>query len=575
MSKKILVVGGVAGGASAAARSRRLNEDAEIIMFERGPVVSFSNCCLPYHISGQVEKEETLILMNPQKFKMWFNIDARVNSCVIAVNTQEKFVEVQNILTGEVSNETYDDLVLSPGAGSIVPNLPGLEKMDHYSLKTVPDVSKIMTFIETKRPKHITVVGGGFIGLEAAENLRERGIEVTLVEGSEQIIPFVDKEMSFFGQAELVNNGVDVVIGEQVEALDTNKVILKSGKTINTDGVILAIGVRPSTGFLQGSGIELNERGYIKVDQNYQTSANNVYAAGDAILVRNQLTNQSFPLAMAGPANKQGRLIADRIAGKKINNKGYIGSGVVKLFNMNIASTGLSEKMLANSEIDYDVVYAAPPGIVGIMPGMHLVYSKLIFEKTSGKILGAQFASTGAPDKRADVVATAIKAEMTVEDLSDLELCYAPSFGTGKDVVNKIGYVGANLNDGAFKQIRFSEVYQLVEAGEQVIDVREEIEYRAGHIQGAVNIPMSTLRQRLDALNKSKPVYLHCRTGERSYNMTLMLQAKGYNAINIAGSYEFVKTYEEVMRYNNAHRKNILVGNCTDCVGTLEKRLKS
>ncbi|OLQ81605.1 pyridine nucleotide-disulfide oxidoreductase [Photobacterium proteolyticum] len=566
---KIIIIGGVAGGASAAARCRRLDENAEIIMFERGPVVSFSNCCLPYHISGVVEKEETLVLMNPQKFKMWFNIDARVNSNVISVNSNAKTIQVENTVTGEVTTEHYDALVVSPGADSVVPLFPGLEKIDNYCLKTVPDVSKIMSFIKENNPKHMTVVGGGFIGLEAAENLRERGIDVTLIEGTDQIIPFVDRDMSYFGQAEMVRNGVEIIIEDLVEAFDARKVILKSGKEIETDGVILAIGVKPSTGFLKDSGVELNERGYIKVDDNYQTTAKDVYAAGDAILVTNQLTGQPFPLAMAGPANKQGRLIADRINGRKINNKGYIGSGVVKLFDLNVASTGLSEKMLVSTGIEYDVVYAAPPGIVGIMPGNHLVYSKLIFEKDTGKILGAQFATNGAPDKRADVISTAIKASMTVEDLADLELCYAPPFGTGKDVVNKVGYIASNLNEGAFKQVRFSEVYDLLETGEQVIDVREAIEYEAGHIKGAVNIPMSSLRQRLDELDKTKPVYVHCRTGERSYNMTLMLKANGFDAYNVAGSYEFVKAYEEMMSYNHKNRKDIMVGNCTACAGQL------
>lgn len=570
MSKRILVVGGVAGGASAAARCRRLDESAEIIMFERGPVVSFSNCCLPYHISGVVEQEETLILMTPEKFSSQYKIDARVNSNVVSVNAEEKTINVKNTITGEITTETYDALVVSPGADAIVPPLPGIDKIDNYCLKTVPDVSKIMKFVNEKNPKHITVVGGGFIGLEAAENLKERGIEVTLIEGTDQIIPFVDREMSYFGQAEMVKHGIEVILEDLVEGFDTKKVILKSGKKIDTDGVILAIGVRPSTEFLKDSGIELTDRGYIVVDENYQTTAKDVYAAGDAILVRNQLTQELCPLAMAGPANKQGRLIADRINGRKITNKGYIGSGVVKLFNMHIASTGLSEKMLKDTGVDYEVVYAAPPGIVGIMPGAHLVFSKLIFEKGTGRVLGAQFASTGAPDKRADVIATAIKAEMTVEDLFDLELTYAPSFGTGKDVVNKVGYIGSNLNEGAFEQVRFSDVYDLLEAGEQVIDVREVCEYEAGRIAGVVNIPMSEMRQRLDEIDKTRPVYVHCRTGERSYNMTLMLKANGFDVKNIAGSYEFVKAYEEVACYNDATRKNIMIGDCVGCCATLE-----
>ncbi|GEA58845.1 FAD-dependent oxidoreductase [Vibrio comitans] len=564
MIKKILIVGGVAGGASAAARCRRLNEHADIIMYERGPVVSFSNCCLPYHISGAME-EDKLILMTPDKFKAWFNIDARINSNVIAVNSDEKYIEVENTITGDVTKEYFDALVLSPGSNPITPRFNGLEDMPHYCLKTVPDVSKIMSFITTNSPRHITVVGGGFIGLEAAENLRERGIEVTLIEGSDQIIPFVDKEMSFIGQSELVSHGVEVILNTRVESFAKGKVILQTGGEIETDAVILAIGVIPATGFLKGSRVDLTEKGYIKVDENYQTSAKSIYAAGDAILVSHQITGEKIPLAMAGPANKQGRLIADHINGRQILNKGYIGSGVVKLFNMNIASTGMSEKTLKNSGIDYDVAYAAPPSIVGIMPGMNLVYSKLIFEKQTGRILGAQFASRGASDKRADVVATAIKANMTVEDLADLELCYAPSFGTGKDVVNKIGYVASNLNDGSVEQVRFTELYSLLAYGEQVIDVREEVEYAAGRLKGTRNIPMSSLRSRLDELDMNRTVYVHCRTGERSYNMTRMLKSHGFDAKNVAGSYEFTRIYEETQQNIDPSRENILIGAALGC----------
>ncbi len=563
MKKRILIVGGVAGGASAAARCRRLDEDAEIIMFERGPVVSFSNCCLPYHISGVVEKEETLILMTPEKFKSQYNIDAKVNSNVVAVNTDAKTIDVENTLTKEVVTEKYDSLVISPGADAIVPPFKGLDKIDTFVLKTVSDVSKIMKFISEKNPKHITVVGGGFIGLEAAENLRERGIEVTLVEGTNQIIPFVDREISYFGQKEMINHGVEIILEDLVEGFDTGKVLLKSGKEINTDGVILGIGVRPSTGFLKGSGVELTDRGFIVTNDNYETTAKDVYAVGDAILIKNKITGKLMPLSMAGPANKQGRLVADKINGRKIVNKGYIGSGVVKLFDLHIGTTGVSEKLLLGTGIDYRVAYAAPPGIVGIMPKAHLVFSKLIFEKKTGKVLGAQFATTGSADKRADVIATAIKAGMTVEDLSDLELTYAPSFGTGKDVVNKIGYIASNLKEDSYKQVTFMKVYDLLKEKAQVIDVREVNEYESGHIKGTVNIPMSVMRNRLDEIDKSKPVYVHCRTGERSYNMTLMLQSKGFDVKNIAGSYEFVKTYEEVSCYNNPERENIMVGDCS------------
>ena len=382
MSKKVVIVGGVAAGASVAARYRRLDEQATITMLERGPVVSFSNCCLPYHLSGIVQTAEELVLMTPEKFKLWFNIDAQVNSEVTSINPRNKTVNVYNPITQKRTQVSYDVLVVSPGSDAVIPPFEGLEDIPHFSLKTVDDAARTANFVRETKPKHITVIGGGFIGLEAAENLRKTGVQVTLVEAGAQIIPFLDPEIAALGQAEMIRNGIEVKLNTKVTRFDSNHAYFSSGESIETDGVMLAIGVKPATDFLRSSGMAISEHGSIVVDTNYQTTLPDVYAAGDAILVKNGITDQSMTLAMAGPANKQGRLIADRIAGRKILNKGYIGSNVVRLFDLNIAATGMTERMLAATNIDYDVVYAAPPGIVSLMPGAHSVMSKLVFEKT-------------------------------------------------------------------------------------------------------------------------------------------------------------------------------------------------
>lgn len=555
---KVLIVGGVAGGASAAARYRRLDEDAEIIMFEKGPFVSFSNCGLPYHMSGTIASSDKLILMSPDKFAKQYNIEARVSSEVMHINAEAKTVTVMNHETNEEYTESYDKLVVSPGATAIVPPFAGLDSLPHHTLKTVTDVRNIMADIVENDAEHVTVIGGGFIGVEAAENLIEAGKQVTLVEGSNQVIQPLDLDMASLVHLELVKHGIDLQLNEMVEDFAPNKVILKSGKEINTDLVILAIGVKPDTAFLKDSGIAMTERGHIIVDETYRTNFEDIYAAGDAIQVKHALTGEMAPLALAGPANKQGRLIADAIAGRKVMNKGYIGSSIIKTFDLTAASTGLNEKQAKAAGIEYEVAYAAPMDIVSIMPNASLMPTKIIFDK-EGKLIGGQVVATGAADKRVDVLATAIKAGMSVYDLADLELCYAPPFSTGKDVVNKIGYVASSLTDGDYKQVRFTDVYDLVAEGAQIIDVREANEYANGHIKGTVNIPMSEMRQRLDEIDKTKPVYVHCFTGQRSYNMVLMLQAKGFDAYNVAGSYYFIKYYETAMQKFTNDRENILI----------------
>ena len=556
---KVIVVGGVAGGASAAARLRRLDEKAEIIMFEKGPFVSFSNCGLPYHIAGHIEKEENLILMTPEKFAGQYNIEARVNNEVIGVEADKNEVTIRNNITEETYTESYDKLIVSPGAKAIVPNFEGLELVDHFNLKTVPDVSNIIKTIKAKKAKTAVVIGGGFIGVEAAENLVEAGIKTTLVEGTKQLIQPLDEEMAGYLHLELISKGCDLYLDKFVDKFEKDTVILKDGTRIAADIVIMAIGVSPDTKFLKDSKIETNENGYIKVNEKYQTNYQNVYAAGDAILVDHQLTGEQAPLALAGPANKQGRLIADAIMGKEVINKGYIGTNVIKVFDLNAASTGLNEKMAKELEINYDVAYAAPMDRVGIMPGAVPIMIKLLFNKDTAEVLGAQAISKGAADKRIDVIATGIKFKMTLTDLEDLELSYAPPFGTGKDVVNKIGYTANNLFKGDYKQVTFMDVQNLVSNNAQIIDVREKNEFAAGAIKNAKNIPMSEFRNRLAEFDKTKPVYVHCKTGQRSYNVALALQSHGFDAYNIAGSYDFIVNYENSQKLLDANRQNILV----------------
>ncbi|MBY7735280.1 FAD-dependent oxidoreductase [Francisella philomiragia] len=547
MAKKYLIVGGVAAGASAAARLRRLDDKAEIIMFEKGPHVSFSNCGLPYHLGGHIEPAEKLILMTPEKFDTRYNIEARTNSEVISVDKSKKAVTVINHITGEEYTESYDKLVLAVGAKPIVPPFEGLETINHFILRNVVDVKKIhkAVFDSEKPVKDVTVIGAGFIGIEVAENLKERGFNVTIVEMANQIMRPFDYEMVKYLEKELLDHDINLMLSEKVVGFESDKVLLESGKEVKSDLVVLAIGVIPDTAFLKNVGIDLAKSGHILVNENYQTSDKDIYAAGDAILVKNALTGQDFNLPLAGPANKQGRLIADHINGRKIVNKGYIASSIIQIFDYTGAATGLNEAWIKfhNLDIDYQVAYTAPFDRVSIMPNAQNVFTKILFESNTGKLLGAQTIGKGIVDKRADVFATAIKAGMTVEDLQDLELCYAPPYSTGKDVVNHTGYVANNLLNGDFKQVVFTDVEELLAKNAQIIDVREFGETSKGMLVGAKNIPMSEIRNRLSELDKAKPVYVHCQSGQRSYNVTLMLQHHGYDVYNIAGGYAMISNY--------------------------------
>lgn len=547
MKKKILIVGGVAGGASAAARLRRNSEQDEIIMFEKGPHVSFSNCSLPYHLSGVIEEAVDLVLMSPELFLSQYNIVARVNNEVISVNAEDKYVVVKDVLTGETYNETYDKLILSPGAKPIVPKIPGIETVNVFTVRNVVDIDKLNKMVQKIGTKDIAVIGGGFIGVEVAENLREAGYNVSLIEGTDQILRPFDSDMVQILHKEINDKGVNLIVGDKVEKFEENKVVLSSGKKIDANVVVMAIGVAPETGLAKDAGLEIGQTGAIKVDKNYKTNDYDIYAIGDSIEVYNPLTNSMNKLSLAGPALKQARTVADNINKKSTINKGYIGSSAIKVFDYNGASTGLNESLIKvlDMKINYNIVRVILSDKVGIMPDASPIHFKLLYEVPTGKILGAQAIGKGDVTKRIDLIATTIKFGGTLEDLKDLELCYAPPFSTAKDVVNYAGYVGSNLLNGDYKQVNVDKVRELVENKAYIIDVRETYEYENGHIKGSHNIPLSELRQRINEVPKDQPVYLHCKTGQRSYNAVLALQNLGFkNLYNITGSFLGLSFYE-------------------------------
>lgn len=553
--KKVLIIGGVAGGASTAARLRRHSEEDRIIMFEKGPHVSFSNCGLPYHLSGMISEVEKLVLMSPQKFLAQYNIEARVNSEVIEIDRKNKEVVVKDGVTKKTYRESYDKLVLSMGAKPIVPKFEGLDSVNVFTIRNVVDINRLNLFVKERKDKKITVIGGGFIGIEAAENLREAGYEVTLIEAADQILKIFDYDMVQRLQKEMYDKGVELIVGDKVEKFKKNCVVLESGKVIISEVVVLAIGVAPDTELAVKAGIELGKTGAVKTDNNYMTNDRDIYAVGDMIEVYSPLFNDYFKLSLAGPAQKQARAVADHINGRVVDNRGYIGSSVIKVFDFNGASTGLTESLIKarGMSLNYETIEIIPSDKVGLMPNANPMYFKLIFEVPTGRVLGAQAIGKGNVDKRIDVIASVIKFGGTIEDLKDLELCYAPPFGTAKDVVNFGGYVASNILERRFKQEHFSKVRELLEAGECIIDIREKGEYAEGHLKGVPNIPLSELRERVNEIPKDRTVYLQCRSGQRSYNACLLLQNLGYtNVVNVTGGILGISMYE----YFNDKTKN-------------------
>lgn len=544
---KVLVVGGVAGGASTAARIRRLDEQAEVIMFEKGPHVSFSNCSLPFYLSGIVPTSEKLIMMSPEKFKKQYNLEARVNQEVIAIHRDRKTIEVKHVVTGEVYEEAYDILLLSPGAKPTLPPIEGIHSSHVFTIRNVADIERLQTYIQMNGVRDIVVIGGGFIGVEVAENLREAKKSVTLIQRGAQIMDPYDEDMVQIMQKELLDHGVNLELRAAVEKIETAHVLLANGKKIAAEVVIVAAGAKPETDLAIQAGLDLGITGGIKVNTNYQTNDPSIYAVGDAIEVYDQILRRPTRLALAGPAQKQARAAADHMYGITNRQRGVIGSSSIQVFDYNCAATGINERTAKMAGIEVDSVYVIAPDKVGLMPSSNPLHFKLVYEVPTGKILGAQAIGKGNADKRIDVIATMITMGGTIEDLKDLELSYSPMYSTAKDVVNMAALVATNVLYGRFKQVHVSEVRDLYEQGAFFLDVREKNEFENGHIKGALNIPLSELRERMNEIPKEHPIYVHCRSAQRSYNAVMALQNSGFTQVyNVSGSFLGICLYEYV-----------------------------
>lgn len=550
---KIIIVGGVAGGMSAATRLRRLKEDAEIIIFEKGPFVSFANCGLPYYVSGEIAEREDLLVQTPESLKARFRLDVRPFHEVTAISPDQHIVTVRH--DGKEFTESYDKLILSPGAKPFVPPIEGLETAENtYTLRNVPDLDEIMLALE-KEPKEAVVIGAGFIGLEMAENLRKRGLNVTIVEKAPHVLPPLDEEMAAFVQAELLKNGIQVVTSQSAMRFeDKGKVIvLENGQKIVSDVTILSVGVQPENALAQVAGIELGLRGGILVNERYETSQPDIYAVGDAIVVKQEVTGEDALISLASPANRQGRQVADVIAGVARKNKGSIGTAIVRAFDMTAASTGLSERILRMNGLPYRVIHVSGKDHAGYYPGATDVTLKLLFEPTSGKIYGAQGVGKKGVDKRIDILATAIKGNLTIFDLPELEFTYAPPFGSAKDPVNMLGYAALNLVEGLSDNIQWYELEEELAAGKKFLDVRTTSEFQQGHLKvDTVHIPLNELRERLGELDKSQDYIVSCHSGLRSYIAERILKQAGFSVKNLDGAFALYKMVKpEGVEYGN------------------------
>ena len=546
---KVVVIGGVAGGATAAARIRRLDAQAEIVMFERGEYASYSNCCLPYFIGGEIDSSDRLVMTTVGAFKKKYDIEVRVRSEVTDILREEKCVRVLSKETGETYTEPYDKLILAPGAVPVLPkSIQGIDKKHVFSVRDVGDVREIDAFISETAAKKAVVAGGGFIGLEVCENLKKRGLEVTLVEGMDQVMAPFDHDIVQILHKELMDNGIRLRLSSMLVSIGDSSVTVKKGEETfeePADLVVMAVGIRPETSLAEACGLKIGETGGIRTDRFGRTSDPDIYAVGDAAESYDMLRRKPGRLALAGPAQRQARIAADHIYGASGAGRGFIGSSCLRVFSQNAACTGLNEKALQQEGIRYDAAYVLPFDKVSIMPGRNYMAFKLLFEVPSGKILGAQAVGKGNVDKRIDVIAAMITMGADLEDLKELELCYSPVFGTARDIVNQAAMVGLNILNGRVRQVRVSEARALVESGAYILDVREVPEFERGHLRGAVNIPQSELLSRIDEIPRDVPVYLHCRTSQRSYNVICALQGRGYrNLYNISGSFLGISLYE-------------------------------
>lgn len=539
MSKKILIVGGVAGGASAAARLRRLDESAEIIMFEKGEYISFANCGLPYYIGGEITDKEELTLQTPESFRARFNVDVRVFQKVSAIDRAAKVVTVENLATGESYAESYDKLILSPGAEPIKPAIPGVDNERVFTLRSIPDTYRIKDFVDRKDVKRAAVVGAGYIGVEMAENLRNAGLEVVLIEMQDQVIVPLDYDMACDVQNHLKEKGVELILSNGVQSIqeedDGLKIALSQG-TVRADMLLLSIGVRPESGLAKEAGLDVNERGCIRVDSHMRSSDPNIYAVGDAIEIKDFVTGQPGYVPLAGPANRQGRLAAGHICGIDGQYAGTQGSSVLKVFDMTVATTGINEKTAKRLGIPYEKSFTFSNSHAGYYPGAMPISIKTLFDPQSGKILGAQLVGYEGVDKRCDVLATAIRAGMSARELTDLELCYAPPYSSAKDPVNMAGFTIENILDGLVKIFHWHDVKALPRDGSvTLLDVRMPDEYEESAIEGFSLIPLDELRERLGELDATKPVYITCHSGMRGYVAARILMQHGYDAYNLSG----------------------------------------
>ena len=545
--KKVLIVGGVAGGASTATRLRRLDESLEIVIFEKGEYVSFANCGLPYYIGDIIQNRESLLVQTPESLKVRFNLDVRVNSEVVGVNGKDKKVKVKT-KNGEEYEESFDFLVLSPGAKPIFPAIKGIENKKIFTLRNINDMDKIKSEIKNNAIKKAVVVGGGYVGIETAENLKHLGIDTTLVEAAPNILAPFDSEISNILEYELVNNGIELMTSEKVVEFqeDANKIIIKleSGKIVTTDMVILSIGVSPDTKFLQGSGINLGERGHILVNENLETNIDGVYALGDSILVKNYITNQNVGIPLAGPANRQGRIVAGNIVGRNEKYKGSLGTAIIKIFELTGASTGLNERSLKQLNITYEKIYLHPNNHADYYPGASPISIKALYNKENKQILGAQAVGINGVDKFIDVMATSIKFKATIDDLAELELAYAPPFLSAKSPANMVGFIGQNIEDDLLEQVFMEDLKKYDEKKTIILDIREELELIGGKFDNSINIPLSELRKRYTELPKDKEIWTYCAVGLRGYIATRFLSQKGYRVKNLAGG---IKSEEKVI----------------------------
>ena len=544
---KVVIVGGVAGGATAAARIRRLNEQAEIVVFERSGYISYANCGLPYYIGGVITDPEELTLQTPESFFSRFRVDMKVRHEVTAIHPDRKTVSVINLETGETFEESYDKLLLSPGAKPTQPRLPGVGLSKLFTLRTVEDTFRIKEYIQKNKPGSAVLAGGGFISLELAENLRELGMKVTIVQRPKQLMNPFDPDMAAFIHAEVRKHGVELALGHTVEGFEEKDggvdVLLKDEVPLHADMVVLAIGVSPDTGLAKDAGLELGIKGSIVVNDRMETSVPDIYAVGDAVQVKHFVTGQDALISLAGPANKQGRIGADNICGGDSRFKGSQGSSVVKVFDMTAATTGVNETNAKKAGLDVDTVILSPMSHAGYYPGGKVMTVKVVFEKETYRLLGAQIVGYEGVDKRIDVIATAIHAGMKATELKDLDLAYAPPYSSAKDPVNMAGFMIDNIANGVLKQWHQADVDKLPGDGSvTLLDTRTAKEFAHGHIDGFTNIPVDELRERLGELDKGKPVFVICQSGLRSYIACRILSGNGFECYNFSGGFRFYDT---------------------------------